>query len=154
MNNLAEKILSEDEYIISAIPVEMIDPIWPMAEPHLQKVVDVAHGEVTLESLKMRFLSLSAILLTINKGLNIVAVNSLEIRTFDSGVRAMFIPVTGGSELDGWYNQFMEVAISIAKEHGCTELRGLAARRGWLRKLEPLGWETLHQVVRYKLEEK
>lgn len=151
--NLTEKILSEDEYIISAIPVELIDPIWPLVKDHLQKVIDISRGEVTLEALHKRFMKTDAILITINRGKEIVAVNTLEIRTSDDGKRSLFIPVTGGSELEMWMDQFLEVAKSIAKEHNCIRLRGLAARKGWLRKLKPLGWETIYHVVEYKLED-
>lgn len=153
MSNLVEKVLSDGEYVISAIPVEMLDIIWPLVTEHLERVVEVSHGEITLESLYKDFTAVNSILLTISRGSDIIAVNTLSIRVFGSGIRALFIPVTGGNELEGWIDQFLDVAKSIAKEHDCTELRGIAVRRGWLKKLEPRGWETLHQIVRYELED-
>lgn len=152
MTNVAERIIDENGYVISAIPADMIDVMWPLVEPHLQRVIDVAHGELTLYSLRERLKSAFSILIAINKGKDIIAVNTLEIRDFDSGLRALFIPVVGGNDMNEWMDDFLKVAKSIAIEHGCSELRGIAVRKGWIRKLEPEGWETLHQIVRYKLE--
>jgi len=146
------KKIQGDEIVISAISADKIDLIWPLVEHHLQRVVDVAHGELTLYSIKGRLQDGMSILITINKGSEIIAVNTLEIRDFDSGLRALFIPITGGDYLDEWKDMFLDVAKSIAIEHGCDELRGIAVRDGWLRKLKPDGWEPLHQIIRYKLE--
>ena len=142
-----------DDYIIAAVPVTLIDVVWSQCIKHIERVVERSHGELTLESVKEKLLKGNALLVTINKGSEIVAVNTMEVRIFESGVRAMYIPITGGDDLDGWQEQFEKVAGAIAKDFNCTELRALAVRRGWEKKLIPSGWENVHMVMRKQIED-
>lgn len=144
---------SVEDYSLSIVPVPLVDVLWGQVVPHLQKVVDRSHGELTLESVKARIKNADTLLVTISRGGSIVAINTLELRIFDSGKRAMFIPITGGSELDGWMPDFLALAKTIAREHNCSELRGLAVRPGWMKKLEPHGWENVHMVISCAVEE-
>lgn len=139
-------------YKIAAIPIPLVDVLWETIEPILQRVVDVAHDEINCESIRQRVLRGDVLLLVICKGEEIIAVNTAEVRIFDTGKRALYIPIVGGDELDGWMHQFLEVAKSIAIEYKCEELRGLAARRGWLKKLAPLGWKEAHTVVSFDID--
>jgi len=142
-----------DDYMISAVPIPLLEVIWPRCIEHIQRVVDRAHGEISLDSVKARLLRGDALLITISKGTDIVAVNTMEVRNFETGTKAMFIPITGGRDLDEWMPRFLEVAKAIAREHGCNELRGLSVRPGWLRKLSKYGWETVHTVIKCKIED-
>lgn len=137
-----------DKYLIAVVPMTMIELVWAKVIPHLQRVVDVAHGEITLETVKNRLISGKSLLVTISQGDQIIAINTLELRVMDSGLRAMFIPITGGDDLDGWMPQFLVMANAIAKDYQCTELRGLSVRAGWMKKLSVFGWENVHMVIR------
>lgn len=139
-------------YVIAAVPATMINVIWKDVAPHLQRVVEVANDEITLESVKERLLSADALLVCICRLDEIVACNVVEVRTFDSGIKALYIPIVGGDEMDNWYKQFLEVCKALAKDLGCRELRGIAARKGWIRKLAPEGWTEVCTNVRYMLE--
>lgn len=132
------------DYVVAGIPQNLIEVLWDDLAPHLQRVVDVAHNEITLDSIKAKALRGDSLIVPICKGKEIVAVNTVEVRTFDSGEKALFIPVTGGDELDGWMEQFLEVAKGIAKDYQCTKLRGVAARKGWLRVLKNQGWKEVN----------
>ena len=134
-------------YIIAAVPISLIEVLWDRVSPILQRVVDVSHKEISLESVKRDTLSGNTLLVAICKGKEIVAVNTIEINTLASGLKVLFVPVTGGDELDGWMDQFLEVAEAIGKEHGCQEIRGIAARRGWLRKLKDQGWQEYNVAI-------
>jgi hypothetical protein len=41
----------------------------------------------------------------------------------------------------------------LAKYLNCTELRGLAARDGWLKLLKSRGWNDNHTVITYQLNQ-
>ena len=141
-----------ENYIISAVPVTLIDVVWPQCMEHIQRVVEKAHGEITLDSVKARLMTGNSLLITISKGVDIVACNVLEVRVMDSGLRALYIPITGGNDLDQWMPRFLEVAKAIAKDYQCTELRGLAVRKGWMRVLKSHGWEEVHTVIKCNIE--
>lgn len=139
------------EYSISVVAPAFVDIIWDQVLPHLQRVVDVAHGEMTCDSVKKRLQSGDSVLVTISKGSEIVAINTLEIRVMDSGLRALFIPITGGNEMFKWKDDFQAMAIKMAKFYNCTELRGLAVREGWMDVLKPMGWEHVHEVIKLEI---
>lgn len=141
------------KYIIAAVPATMIELVWDKVEPHLQRVVDRAHNEITMDSVKARLVSGNALLVTISQDDEIVAINTMEVRVMESGLRTMYIPITGGGDLDTWMDEFLEIAKAIARDYNCTELRGLAVRRGWLKKLEQHGWENVEMIIRCPVEE-
>ena len=53
--------------------------------------------------------------------------------------------------LDEWAEDFMVILKAAAKGYGCSELRGMAVRKGWMTKLKPLGWEEMFTTVRCTL---
>lgn len=141
-----------DNYcIFAAVPITLVDFLWSKMEPYLINVVEVSHNEITLDSLKNRLLSGDTMAVLVISDKEIIAVNMLEIRIFDSGIRAMYIPVVGGTNMDKWADRFLEFAKAVAKDLDCTELRGLAARKGWVRYLADKGWEEVNVALRCEL---
>jgi len=146
--DLGHTMMNKDGLIIAAVPQTMIHLIWDMVAPHLARPIALSHGEVTLESIKRRLIEGEALLLTVSRGADVVAVNTLEVRTSESGLRTLYIPLIGGSEMDDWMYRCIEVARAIAKDFNCTELRGIAARKGWMRKLAPMGWSEVATIIK------
>mgnify|MGYP001074508027 CR=1 FL=1 len=142
-----------DRIIIAAVPPTMIPLIWDKVEPEILKPIKLSHGEVTLESAKHRLETGQSMLITVSRGTKILAVNTVEVREFESGVRTLAIPLIGGSEMDQWMDRFLEIVKAIAKDLNCTELRGVAARKGWMRVLRNKGWEELSTIVKCNVGE-
>jgi hypothetical protein len=55
--------------------------------------------------------------------------------------------------MEFWKDDFLKLAEALGKDYACSELRGMAARKGWLPKLKPYGWEEVFTTVRYKFGE-
>ena len=143
----------DKDLIISAVSCSMIELIWDQVKPFI-KMVEVKSPEDIVESVvKEELLNGNQLLVIIYRGSDIVAINVLDVRTLDSGIKVLYIPITAGSEMELWIDKFLEIAISIAKDYDCVELRGLAIRNGWLRKLKPYGWEEMFTTIRYKIGE-
>jgi len=140
--------LESDNLVIAAVPQTMIGLIWDRVVPHLEKPISLSHGEVTLDSIKRRLISGDVLLITISRESEIIAVNTVEVRESESGLRALFIPLIGGSEMNEWMDRFLDIVKAIAKDLNCTELRGIAARKGWMRKLKPLGWSEVSTIIK------
>lgn len=138
---------------IAAVPVEMLGIVWPLAAPHIERVIQKAPDEITMDALYKRVTSSNSLLVVICDGKDVIAANILEVRTFDTGIRSLYIPITGGDRLNEWMVDFLTVCKAIAKDYKCTQLRGLAVRKGWMRKLEPLGWEEVHTVIKCEIGE-
>jgi len=139
-------------YIISAVPPSLLSVMWKQCAPLLLKVVDVSHGEITLQSTKERLEQGRSLLLIVVKEDVVVSATVIEVREFDSGKKALYLPLMGGYEMDEWGDQMLFVAKAIGRDFGCTELRGLAARNGWIRKLKSRGWEEVSVAISCKID--
>ena len=138
-------------YKISIVPPNLIDYMWADIAPIIKRPIDLSHDEVTLEIAKKELESGGVSLVLITKGPQLVAINTLEVRTFPTGKKCMYIPLTGGDELDGWMEEFLGMVTATAKQHGCSHIRGLAVRKGWLRKLEGLGFEPISTTIEMEI---
>ena len=141
-------LFKNEEHIIAAIPATMIDLIWPKVLPWLEKPIDLSHDEVCISSLKDELKSGKQLLCTVSRDTDVIGVFTLDVRVFDSGLRAMYIPLVGGTEIDKWMERGFKIIEAIAKDYNCTELRGISVRKGWLRKLKDKGWEEVSTTVR------
>ena len=133
--------------------MNMIDLIWDQVEPLIQLVKEKAPDDIDINTIYNDLKNCEKLLVIVSRGSKIIAVNVLEIRTLDTGIKFLSIPIIGGSELDDWAEDFMKIAIAVAKDFGCTELRGFAVRKGWLTKLKPFGWEEMFTTLRCKIGE-
>ena len=140
------------KFNVAAIPANVIDLIWDQVLPILDKVIAVSHQEVTAEGIKGRCLSGQNMMVTICEGNTIIAVTVLEVVAFETGLRALYIPIVGGSRMNEWLESSFEVAKAIAKDMNCTEIRGLIVRPGWFKQLFKMNWQTITTVMRCPVE--
>lgn len=143
----------DDKIIISTVPCGMINFIWDKVSPFINMVEEKSPEDIVEKVVKEQLSRGNQVLVIIYRNHDIIAINVLEIRTLDSDVKVLYIPITAGAEMELWLDDFLKIAIKIAKDQNCIELRGLAVRNGWLRKLKPYGWDELFTTIRYKIGE-
>ena len=141
------------EITIAAIPVNLVELIFPKAIPHLERVISKAPDDINLETIKEKLLQGNTMMVTISDGEEVVAVNIVEATTYETGHKVLFIPITGGDRMDEWLDRFMELAHTIARDLGCHEMRGMACRKSWLRALNSKGreWYHIQEVIGCKV---
>ena len=139
--------LNLGKYIIAAIPVTMVTLLWDRLAPFIDDVVKYSHNEATTEAAKEQLLAGNLLSVIVCEGNEIIALALLELRTFDTGEKALFIPIFGGSKMEEWADQMLKVLHAIAKDFGCTQLRGIGARKGWTRYLKSHGWEEYSVTI-------
>jgi hypothetical protein len=120
---------------------------WDELLSHIERVVAVSNNEFSSESIKQRVLSGNGIMMVVYENDKIKAVNTAEVVTYDSGLRALLIPIFAGEDMFTWGPEWLEMLSEIAREYNCTELRGLAVRNGWIRALKNYGWKENHIVM-------
>jgi len=140
-----------NDLVIAVVPCTMIDLIWEKVHPVMQLAADKAPEDVCCKVVRDELIKGEKLLVTISRASEIVAINVLDLRTLDTGIRILYIPLTAGSEMKLWAEDFLNFAKVIAKAHNCVELRGLAVRSGWMKYLKPYGWEEMFTTVRCKL---
>lgn len=144
-----EPIDPDTFYQYTVVPIPLIAHIWDKIEPLIQDVIHKAPDDLNADACLESLLSFKSILVTVTRGNNLIAINTLRIQTLESGKKSLYIPITSGTELDEWMPGFLELAERIGRDHGATELRGLASRKGWMTKLKPFGWEEVFTTIRY-----
>ena len=138
------------EYKIAAIPQMLVETIWDRLTPHIERVVKIVDEETTIEHVKNKAISGDLLILAICKDVDIIAAITLDIRDFDTGMKALYIPMLGGDEFFEWYEQAFEIIKTIAKSFGCSQIRA-AGRRGWPRALKSIGWEEQYTIIKYDM---
>lgn len=137
-------------YKIAAVPQTLVESVWHMLEPHIKRVVEIVDEETTIDTVKEKAICGDVLLLAISKESDIIAVMTLDIRDFDTGMKALFIPMLGGDEFFEWFDQAFAVVKAIAKDFGCSQIRA-AGRRGWTKALRPHGWEEQYTIIKYDI---
>jgi hypothetical protein len=135
------------------IPTHLVEILFDKIEPHLQRVVDASNGEITCESVKEKALRGDCGFILVSKGPEVIAVNTIEVCQYDSGLRVLLIPVVGGTEAFDWGPDFLSFCREIAKSLGCTEMRGFSSRQAWLKVLRDYGWYESHFVIKCDVED-
>jgi len=136
---------------LAAVPASLIELLWDDIAPFIDLVADKAPDDIVTSKVKENCMLGSIMPVIVYRGSDIVAVNILDVKALDSGKKVLYIPIIGGTEFDNWSEDFMKLATQIAKDFGCSELRGMAVRKGWMTKLKPLGWEEMFTTVRCKI---
>lgn len=135
------------------IPSGLVEVLWPQIIVHLEKTIGLGCGDISEESIKTKATQGLTTLFIVTKGEDIVAVSTIEIATYESGLRALLIPIVGGSGIHDWGETWIKIIQALAKDLGCSELRGFAARDGWMRLLKTRGWKENHTVITLQLEQ-
>lgn len=143
------------ELIISAVPVTLVEHLFPKAVPCLERVINKAPNDINLETIKKNLLNGNQMLVTISDGADVIAVNVLEKAVYATGHTVLYIPITGGDRMDEWLVRFLDIANAIALDLDCEEMRGNACRAGWLKALNKTDyeWYGVHEVIGCKVKQ-
>lgn len=145
--------------VIAAVPQTLVDIVWPKAYPHIKRVIDALPHELTMDGVYRRLKSGQQMMVAVCDGEEVIAAYILEVLTFDTGVKALYLPICGGDRMDEWLERSHGVVVAIAKDLGCTRLRGISLRPAWLRVLnnnlpkDCHEWQNLSQLVECKIGE-
>ncbi len=137
-----------NDLIITPIPISLVDFVWDECKPILNKVVRLAEEEISLKTIREALLRGDQLMIAVLDKNKIVAVNILETLTFATGLRVLNIPIVAGERMSEWAERFLNICTILAKDDNCTELRGMAVRKGWGKFLKQFGWDDHFVVMR------
>jgi len=136
------------ELTIGACPPNLIGLLWDQVEALILDVVEKAPDDISVSHTKKQLEAGEVLLVTISDGAELVAINVLNVSTLDTGLKVLYIPITSGTRMDEWLDDFMVVAHQMAKDYECTQIRGLSVRKGWLKKLEDHHWSECFTTIK------
>ena len=58
----------------------------------------------------------------------------IEITTFETGVRVIYIPIVSGSRMKEWSTEEMKLLFQMAKSAVCAQKRGRGISKSWISK--------------------
>lgn len=130
-------MITKSGLLIEVVPLELIDELWPQFKPYLDKVVEVAHGEVLIDEVYKRLQSGEEVIVGVFDGATVVGCCVLGISVFETGKKVLQMPYCGGQNMKDWIAEGFELVKQIAKGQDCTHIRG-CGRAGWDRVLPDL----------------
>lgn len=139
------------DYLLAAITPDNLHRVWDECVPHIERVVEASHGDITLASTRNRIVAGDLQLFAIHRHGEVVAVFCTDVQILESGMRALRVPIIGGDEMDGWIDQAVNAWRVLAKELMCDCVRGVG-RAGWARRLKSYGVEAAHVVYQLDIE--
>jgi hypothetical protein len=140
--------------VISAINTDMAEVIWPTMRPFIEMAIGKSNGELDIEETYQKIMINELLPLAVmeKETGKLLAVVTLERRTFESGKAVLNIMTAGGEEVDQWFEEVLDIAEKLAKEQGCEDVY-IIGRPGWKRKLNHLGYGVVHTVLSKKVGE-
>ena len=130
-------MITDKGIAIEVVPINMIDTFWPHVENYLKKVVDISHGEVTLDGMYSRLCEGAEVIIVVVREGIIIGCCIIGITEFETGKRVMQMPYCGGVDMKDWINEGFAMVKQIAFDQNCTHIRG-CGRTGWDRVLPDL----------------
>tara|TARA_R110000782_G_C14560776_1_gene386149 strand:- start:126 stop:569 length:444 start_codon:yes stop_codon:yes gene_type:complete len=141
-------IVTESPSVITPVPIEYLDAVWPQVEEFIERAVRTTDGKFTTQSVykdaKRGFYTLWIIV----RDDVIMMMFTTRILEYPTR-RGLAVDWAGGSNmmkvLDLWVATLREYAIN----NNCSHLEGYG-RKAWGRCLEKYGWEP--EYTAYKME--
>lgn len=132
---------------IAAIKPEVVHIIWPLVEGYLEKAIHHSNGELSIEGVLQQLIDEQMLLLVVYKDSSIIAAFVVEKRTFMTGKSVINILVLGGSDMDSWVSQAIDVVERLGVEQNCSEIYGIG-RVGWAKFMKKKGFRPVHHTVK------
>ena len=138
---------------LTAVPISLVPLLWDKVVPILQRVVDISDGDISTDTVKARIVNGQSLLIVVTEKdtANMIAIFTAEIRTMDTGKRVIYAPIIAGDEMKGWLEDMCQFLHGLAVKENCTQIRGISARKGWIRALKKHGLIEGTTTVSYKL---
>ena len=130
---------------ISALPADKLSSTWNDISPYIQKGLDYANNELEIEDVHTMIEDGEVIPLIIDEGGDILSVITLEL-VDKPAKRILCIMTAGGTDLNKWLPEIMNVIYKIAKEQQADSI-SINGRKGWLKVLEQYNYKHLYTVL-------
>lgn len=137
--------MNDTGYVMRGIPAPLVPRLWPFAEPYVKRALDHSSGEISPADLRAACEAQDVQLWLINKGARVVGAVTTEICIYPQRKHCLVLTIAG-SEFDAWVGMVDEALQAWALAQGCDALEA-HVRRGFVKRLAPLGYRHLHSVV-------
>ena len=141
-------VVIETNPVMTPVPVQYLDSVWPEVEDMISKAVDTTNGKFTTASVYDDIKRKFYILWIIMKDDVILGVLTTRILEYPTK-RALAIDWVGGGSMARVLSLTQTTLKKYAKDNNCSHFEGYG-REAWGRWLKKYGWEP--EYVAYKME--
>lgn len=134
--------------VISAVPAEVLDVVWPDAAPLLEQAVETSGGRYSMERLWEELQERKLGLWVALEGTTPIAAITTRIAVYPD-CKALAMDWIGGTRMEEWLPVAHEILGRYGREHGCSHLEGYG-RKGWERALRKFGW--VPDLITYRMD--
>jgi len=135
---------------IYGIYPSLLDEAWEDISPFIQMGLDYAQNELDLDDVYQGIQENRIVPVVMGYGKEILAVVTMEVVNKPQK-RIMTLMTAGGTDLDDWLDEFMDVAEQLAKGQKCDAIY-INGRKGWERKLKRYGYKHSYAVLTRELQ--
>ena len=140
-------------YKISIVPSNMVEMVWDKVGPMIQTVVDLVPTNFCINAQKEYLVTGEKVLIAVTEDEKLLAVITSEIQTFETGFKILYVPIVSGSRMREWMDDVMTVLISLAKQHGCKEIRGQGLKDSWGRTMKKYDMKKVSTIFKMEIKE-
>lgn len=138
-------------HLVTEVPIALIPVIWPRVAELLQPSIDLSDGECAINFALDRLMKGENGLIVVTRGSLITMAYTVQVVTYETGLKELAVLLIGGAELNDMKTSFMPPIEEIAKRNNCTSIVMHGARLGWARKLKPYGWKPVREIIKYRI---
>lgn len=135
---------------IYGVETARLDDAWSEIAPFIQMGLDYANNEMELVDVYQQIKQHRVVPIVMSYQGEILSVVTMEISEKPQK-RVMCLMTAGGTEIDSWLDEFMDVATQLAIEQGCSSIY-INGRKGWEKKLKRYGYKHQYAVLAKDLQ--
>lgn len=139
---------------VSVILPELAIDIWPKVLPYIERVVEQADGRASAADALNRILTGSAQLWAIYDPDTLDVTGAMVTRVTEyPAAKFLTVEMLGGDNFDEWMRD-ADTALTVLGEHLGLDGVEEYGRRGWIRKLDKLGWREQFCITQRRFKKK
>ena len=139
-------------FAVERVPHTGIGMVWEFVEPFIVNALEYGEGELFPKDVKYKAeVGDFQLWIVTNKQGSFIGCFVTEILDY-SLIASLRIVLLGGTDFPLWIELAHKKLEEYGKEHKCGRIE-LCGRRGWVRKLKPLGFKETYVVVTRRIDE-
>lgn len=135
--------------IITMIPPEKLDAVWPQIKPILDRAVKTLKGKFFVDDIRDAAMKGDLVVWGIFDDHKIIASFTTRIIAYPAG-NAMALDWVAGDKMKEWLSDGLALMEKYAKEYKCRHLEGYG-RNAWARVMGTYGWRPEYTAYRKDL---
>lgn len=130
---------------VQGVPADDARLWWPQVGQWCENALVYAGGMLNLKDIQKAVAERDMQMWLIHEGEELRAVCITQIHAFPRA-KALEVIILGGSGMDRWLQELLDVLEKFAAAHGCKAVNAYG-RRGWIKVLRPWEWCELAVVI-------